>query len=74
MTAVRPWCAKAQFPGLKPFIGGTVPMPSDAKAHEVEDALRAHILTFLPDGFDIIEPICGSLFFVPAKETDDADT
>lgn len=61
--AVRPWCAKARYPGLKTFLGGTVTMQADAAAHEVEAALNAHFLTFLPPGFEIIEPVCGSLFF-----------
>jgi hypothetical protein len=62
-SAIRPWCAKAQFPGLKTFIGGTVTMPADARSDEIENALHAHFLTFLPAGFNIIEPVCGALFF-----------
>jgi len=34
--------------------------------HEVEDALRTHFLGFLPDGFEIIEPVQGAMFFCPA--------
>ena len=63
MTAQRPWCAKATFPDLKPFIGGTITMPADAQHHEIEAALVAHFLTFLPPGFSIIEPMCGAMFF-----------
>lgn len=61
--AIRPWCAKVRYPGLKPFLGGTVVIPADAQAHEIEAALRKHFLTFLPPGFEIIEPLCGALFF-----------
>jgi hypothetical protein len=38
-------------------------MPADAQHHEIEAALVAHFLTFLPPGFSIIEPMCGALFF-----------
>lgn len=61
--AVRPWCAKAQFPGKKPFIGGTVVLPAAARFDEIEAALYAHFYEFQPTGFKILEPICGSLFF-----------
>jgi hypothetical protein len=61
--AIRPWCAKAQFPGKEPFVGGTVILPAEARADEIEAALHAHFLTFLPGGFTIIQPICGALFF-----------
>lgn len=61
--AIRPWCAKAQYPGLKPFIMGNITMPSDARHDEIVDALQAHALTFIPPGFIIIEPMGGALFF-----------
>jgi hypothetical protein len=61
-TAVRPWCAKASFPGLKPFVGGTVIASADLQSHEIEALIDAHFRTFLPPGFKIIEPMCGSLF------------
>lgn len=61
--AIRPWCAKAQYPGLKPFMGGTVLIPHDARIDQIEAALEAHFLTFLPPGFQIIEPVAGALFF-----------
>lgn len=66
--AIRPWCAEARYPGLKEFVGGTVIIPADAQAHEIEVALRAHFLTFLPPGFAIIAPMCGALVF--AEEPD----
>jgi hypothetical protein len=59
----RPWCAKARYPGLREFIGGTVMIPSRAQSHEIEAALVAHFLTFLPPGFVIVEPVCGVIFF-----------
>lgn len=61
--AIRPWCAWAQYPGKAPFLGGTVTLSAEAMAHEVDAALRAHFLTRLPDGFQILEPVAGSLFF-----------
>jgi hypothetical protein len=65
---VRPWCAKAVFPGLKEFILGTIVMPADAASHEIETALYDHAHKFLPSGFKIIEPLCGAIFFVPEEE------
>ena len=38
-------------------------MPADAQSHEIEAALIAHFLTFLPPGFVIIEQKCGAIFF-----------
>ena len=67
--AIRPWCAKAVYPGLREFVGGTIAMPADAAAHEIEAALDAHFRTFLPDGFKIVEPACGALFFQPDGDT-----
>lgn len=64
--AIRPWCAKAQFPGLAPFILGTICLPASAQSHEIEAALYAHGRIFLPTGFTIIEPLCGALFFQDA--------
>ena len=61
--AIRPWCAMAQFPGKKPFIGGTVIIHASANSSEIIDALRAHFLTFLPEGFEIVKPIAGAIFF-----------
>jgi hypothetical protein len=66
--AIRPWCAKAQYPGQKPFLGGTVVLDASARSDEIEAALRAHFLEFLPAGFEIIEPLCGALFFSAGVE------
>lgn len=68
-SAIRPWCAKARYPGLEPFLGGTVVMPADAPSHEIEPAMHEHFLTFLPPGFEIIEPVCGALFFCEGDGT-----
>ena len=64
---VRPWCAKAVFPGLKEFMLGTIVMKESATSHEIEAALYDHAHTFLPTGFTIIEPMCGAIFFVPEE-------
>lgn len=61
--ATRPWCAIAQYPGLKRFIVGTVVLPAKARHDEIIDALTAHALTLIPPGFTIVEPRCGALFF-----------
>jgi hypothetical protein len=64
-AAIRPWCAKAQYPGLQPFFVGTAIVDAEARHDEIVAALEAHARTFLPPGFQIIEPMCGALFFVP---------
>jgi hypothetical protein len=61
--AIRPWCAKAKYKDLKPFIVGTVTLPEDARHDEIISALEKRALEFLPAGFEIIEPLCGALFF-----------
>ena len=60
---IRPWCAQIRFPGLQPCFAGNITMPADAQSHEIEAALIAHFLTFLPPGFVIIEQKCGAIFF-----------
>jgi hypothetical protein len=61
--SIRPWCAKAKYKDLKPFIVGTVTLPEDARHDEIISALEGRALEFLPVGFEIIEPLCGALFF-----------
>jgi hypothetical protein len=64
---VRPWCAKAVFPGLKEFVLGTIVLPEDTQSHAIEQALYDHAHKFLPTGFEIVEPMCGAIFFVPEE-------
>jgi hypothetical protein len=66
--AIRPWCAVAQYPGLRRFRVGTVTMPAEARHDEIMAGLRDHALTILPPGFTIIRPQAGSLFFQPEPE------
>ena len=61
--SIRPWSAKAQYPGLATFVLGTVVLPKEARHDEIVSALQDHAATFLPPGFEIIEPMCGALFF-----------
>ena len=68
MTQIRPWCARAVYPGLKDFMVGTVTLPADARHDEIEAALKAHAAEFLPPGFIIIEPVCGAIFFQQVDE------
>ena len=65
---IRPWCAKAVYPGLKEFVIGTIVLPVETSSVDVEKALYEHALTFLPVGFKLIEPICGAIFFVPEED------
>lgn len=61
----RAWCGQAQYPGLKPFVFGTVVLDAKAKDHEVREALDDlwfSIIAFSPPPY---EPIPGALFFKP---------
>lgn len=60
----KPWSAKAVYEGLKPIICGTITMPVDAMQHEIEDAMRKKMSEHLPEGFQILELMCGAVFFV----------
>jgi hypothetical protein len=62
---LRPWCAQAEYPGLRRFYVGTVNLPHDTPSHEIETALSLHALTFLPEGFRLVGIECGALFFSP---------
>lgn len=66
--AIRPWCAVARFPGKERFLAGTITLPAEAQAPEIDRALRGHFLRFLPDGFEIIQPVAGALFFQAEQE------
>jgi len=61
--AIRPWCAKAQYPGLEPFMFGTVTLPLDARHDEIVDALDAALTRIIPQGYTILAVECGSIFF-----------
>ena len=58
-----PWCARASFPGLADFIGGTITLPETATSAEIDAALDAYFRTFLPGGFVILQPLRGAVFF-----------
>lgn len=65
---IKPWCAVAQYPDKKKLWCGTITMPANAQYHEIEAAMRNHMLQFLPNGFEITDLVCGALFFQPAEE------
>lgn len=67
-AAIRSWCATAQYPQLQTFLAGTVIIPASATSQEIEAAVRAHFLRFLPPGFEIIKPRCGALHFVEEED------
>jgi hypothetical protein len=69
-SAIRPWCATARYPGLDIFRVGTVCLPATARHDEIEAALHAHAGRFLPPGLQIVEPLCGALFFVSGGDRD----
>lgn len=62
---VRPWCARARYPGLREFRFGTVVIDAAAQAPEIDAALRAAALDVLPPGFEIVGHEAGSVFFAP---------
>lgn len=64
---IRTWCAKIQFPGLKPLIFGTITCEASAKMHEVEAAVREEIRQHLPDGWSLINLMPGQVLFVPEE-------
>lgn len=73
--AMRPWCARFQWPGKKPFLVGTVFLPRKTMQHELEAALQAAFDEewgeILPDHFErpkLIALLPGAIFFVPEKE------
>ncbi len=65
MTRNRPWSAEAQYPGKATFLVGTVVIEDGTPSHEINRQLKDHALSFLPDGFAIVRPVCGAIFFAP---------
>jgi hypothetical protein len=63
MMRVRPWCAVAQYPDKAPFLFGTVAMPDGSRHDQVIEAILEAAGKVLPEGLDILEIKCGSLFF-----------
>lgn len=68
--AVRSWVANAKYPDLASFILGTIALPEDARHDEIETALFEFAKGFLPSGLEILNIMCGSLFFVPDEDGD----
>ena len=67
-VAIRPWCVRAQYTGLEPFVAGTVTLPVDARHDEIMAALDDMLTRILPQGYVILEPLCGSIFFTPVED------
>lgn len=63
--AIRPWCVKAQYPGLEPFVAGDITLPVEARHDEIMNALDSMLKRILPQGYIMLEPLCGSIFFAP---------
>lgn len=65
MKASRSYYGRIQYPGLKTCYGGTVTVRHEAPDHEVRQALEAHLLTFIPAGFTILDVVPGAIFVAP---------
>lgn len=62
------WCAKIQYPNLKPLVAGTLYLEATSTMAEVEAAFKKKFTEFIPDTYEIKEMVRGSVWFVPAKE------
>lgn len=68
LPAMLDWCAKIQYPNLKPLVAGTIFIEANAPMHEVEAAFKKKFTEFIPDTYEIKELIRGSIWFGPTKE------
>lgn len=55
----RTWIAQACYPGLKEFIAGTVFTDRESSEETARQMLYDHMLTFLPEGFEILAVMPG---------------
>lgn len=63
---LRHWCARCAYPGLKPFLFGTVQAESELQALRALQALWAEIC---PHPAPPMAPLPGTLAFIPEEET-----
>ena len=59
----RSWCARCQYPGLKPFIAGTVIVAGLREESEARPAMEAMLRRILPTMPEILAMIPGALVF-----------
>jgi hypothetical protein len=59
----RSWCGRGQYPGLKPFVFGTIVLDAKAKDHEVRQALDDLWFSLIPFSPPDYVPVPGALFF-----------
>lgn len=62
------WCARLQYPNSEPLIAGTLFIEASATLKEVEAAFKKKCSAYIPDGYEILELIRGTVWFAPAKE------
>lgn len=67
----RSWCARLQYPGLRPFLFGTIVVRHEAPDHEVRLELMRAVAEVLPTEPPplLVGLTPGALFYQPEKET-----
>lgn len=68
MAAERRWCARIQYPGLKPVIFGTLFWAAKAPMAEIEAEMHKIIRQHVPEGYKLVDLIPGQVFFVEEKD------
>lgn len=69
MIPKQPWCARVHFPGLAPFLFGTVWVP-DGRQEEALAAIHKLWATRFPCPMpSVVAMIPGALVFQPAGES-----
>lgn len=63
--ARRAWVGRAQYPGLETFHFGTVHLPAESMAHEVDQALAELWAKMSPHEPPPFVAVPGMIYFVP---------
>lgn len=68
MTATRHWCGRGQYEGKESFVFGSVDLPADAMAHEVDSALLALWASLFPFDPPRLVAVPGIIIFQQESE------